>query len=79
MQINVGAMSIKTIDKGYVSIGPSLQTNIKGRQHANYGSGQVIGDFNNQDIEVLAINDADLLDMPIKKIALNIAKGAAPQ
>ncbi|ARU62092.1 hypothetical protein CBW65_14590 [Tumebacillus avium] len=72
MQINVTELKVTTIDKGFLSIGPSVQNVVRGRQHSNQGIGQIKGDLNYTEAERTGIDDRDVIDFPIRKIHLNV-------
>lgn len=71
MQINLGQFKISTVDKGFVSIGPSIQNVIRGRQDQNQGFGELVGDKNETEISELRVHDNDVIDFPIKRIHIN--------
>jgi hypothetical protein len=74
MQINLGNLKVNTVDKGFVSIGPSVQNAVRARQHQNQGFGDVRGDGVLQQIEGLVVDDRDIIDFVVKKIVVERAR-----
>ncbi|KEO83885.1 hypothetical protein [Tumebacillus flagellatus] len=63
--INVLAVKVNTIDKGYFNVGPLFLQDWNGYSKQNYGSGEINGDADFQFGFTTIVNDTDAVDQPI--------------
>ncbi|WP_132946066.1 hypothetical protein [Tumebacillus sp. BK434] len=73
MQINVMNVRVTTFDKAFMTIGPSIQNVVRGRQNQNQGFGEVEGDFNTTETTRFEVDDRDGIDFPVHRVHINIA------
>lgn len=65
--INVFALKVNTVDKGYVNVGPLFLQDWNGYSKQNYGSGENNGDADMQVAYATMVQDSDLIDQPVMR------------